>query len=141
MGLPADDTYACKIFSSESDRPWPLFATAMAYWYYIAFLMLKVLCNGLVTIPLVARQRINSRTITTARFSRVEIVGDSIDEQTLPTKEIIKDFSTMNNIILFDGVCNFCNAWVDLLLRLDTEKKFKLCALQSENGMVRRFNP
>ena len=103
------------------------------YWFYVAFLLFQVWCDGLVTTTLRARQRINLRT-----FSLVELVGDATENnQLLPTKETIKDFSTMSNVILFDGVCNFCNAWVDLLLRLDTEKKFKLCALQSENGMVR----
>mmetsp|Transcript_4345 Transcript_4345/g.4498 ORF Transcript_4345/g.4498 Transcript_4345/m.4498 type:complete len:194 (-) Transcript_4345:339-920(-) len=40
----------------------------------------------------------------------------------------------LSNIILFDGVCNFCNKWVDIMLKLDTGKKFKFCALQSEKG-------
>ena len=38
------------------------------------------------------------------------------------------------NVILFDGVCVFCNTWVDLLLRLDTKKQFKFAALQSAKG-------
>ena len=40
----------------------------------------------------------------------------------------------LSNIILFDGVCNFCNTWVDIMLKLDTGKKFKFCALQSPKG-------
>ena len=40
----------------------------------------------------------------------------------------------LSNIILFDGVCNFCNKWVDIMLQLDTGKKFKFCALQSPKG-------
>lgn len=39
-----------------------------------------------------------------------------------------------NNVILFDGVCNFCNTWVDLLLRLDVNEKFKFAPLQSNIG-------
>jgi len=38
------------------------------------------------------------------------------------------------NVILFDGVCNFCNAWVDILLRVDINKRFKFAPLQSEIG-------
>jgi len=38
------------------------------------------------------------------------------------------------NVILFDGVCNFCNTWVDILLRIDRNKKFKFAPLQSEVG-------
>lgn len=37
-------------------------------------------------------------------------------------------------IILYDGVCNFCNAWVDLLLRVDVHKRFKFAPLQSPIG-------
>ena len=37
-------------------------------------------------------------------------------------------------VILFDGVCNFCNTWVDILLRLDTKGVYKLTPLQSELG-------
>ena len=40
----------------------------------------------------------------------------------------------LTNVILFDGVCNFCNKWVDIMLQLDTGKKFKFCALQSPKG-------
>lgn len=37
-------------------------------------------------------------------------------------------------IILYDGVCNFCNAWVDLLLRIDVQKRYKFAPLQSDVG-------
>lgn len=37
-------------------------------------------------------------------------------------------------VILFDGVCNFCNAWVDILLRLDTKQVYKFAPLQSDIG-------
>jgi predicted DCC family thiol-disulfide oxidoreductase YuxK len=40
----------------------------------------------------------------------------------------------ISNVILYDGVCNFCNTWVDIMLRLDNDKKFKFCALQSSKG-------
>lgn len=42
----------------------------------------------------------------------------------------------VKNIILFDGVCNFCNKWVDLVITLDPSKKFKFCALQSSKGQA-----
>lgn len=42
--------------------------------------------------------------------------------------------STVNNVILFDGVCNFCNKWVDFLLLVDRKKVFSFTALQSESG-------
>ena len=51
----------------------------------------------------------------------------------------------MNNahyIILFDGVCNFCNFWVNFLLDRDKKDKFRFTALQSETGekLLKKFN-
>lgn len=37
-------------------------------------------------------------------------------------------------VILFDGVCNFCNFWVNVIIRNDREKKILFAALQSETG-------
>lgn len=41
----------------------------------------------------------------------------------------------MERIVLFDGVCNFCNGAVNFIIRHDRDKKFKFAALQSEKGM------
>jgi len=37
-------------------------------------------------------------------------------------------------ILLFDGYCNFCNAWVRLIVRRDTAKKILFAPLQSSVG-------
>ena len=37
-------------------------------------------------------------------------------------------------IVLFDGVCNFCNAWVNLIIRNDNKDLFRFAALKSEAG-------
>ena len=37
-------------------------------------------------------------------------------------------------ILLFDGYCNFCNAWVSLIVRRDTAKKILFAPLQSSVG-------
>lgn len=37
-------------------------------------------------------------------------------------------------IILFDGVCNFCNSTVNFILRLDKKQVFRFAALQSKAG-------
>ena len=34
-------------------------------------------------------------------------------------------------IILFDGVCNFCNFWVNFVIKRDTKDIFRFVALQS----------
>lgn len=42
----------------------------------------------------------------------------------------------MNNspVILFDGVCNLCNASVQFIIKHDTAAKYKFASLQSESG-------
>jgi predicted DCC family thiol-disulfide oxidoreductase YuxK len=37
-------------------------------------------------------------------------------------------------IILFDGVCNFCNRWVQLIIRYDKKDIFRFTPLQSVTG-------
>ncbi len=48
--------------------------------------------------------------------------------------EKIKDHPWENypRVILFDGVCNFCNASVDFVIQRDPQKKFMFGTLQSE---------
>jgi predicted DCC family thiol-disulfide oxidoreductase YuxK len=40
----------------------------------------------------------------------------------------------MSAIILFDGVCNFCNGSVNFIIERDPQKYFKFAPLQSEIG-------
>jgi len=44
----------------------------------------------------------------------------------------------MSSIVLFDGVCNFCNGAVNFIIRHDVDKKFKFTPLQSEVGQELR---
>lgn len=37
-------------------------------------------------------------------------------------------------IVLFDGVCNFCNFWVNFIIERDVKDSFRFAALQSEKG-------
>lgn len=39
-----------------------------------------------------------------------------------------------NHIVLFDGVCQFCNSSVNFIIRQDKKKLFRFAALQSEAG-------
>lgn len=41
-----------------------------------------------------------------------------------------------DQIIMFDDVCKLCNGWSRFIIRFDTQKKFKLCAVQSEEGQA-----
>lgn len=45
-------------------------------------------------------------------------------------------------IILFDGVCNFCDATVNFIIRHDKKNVFKFAALQSAAGqrLLEQFN-
>lgn len=42
--------------------------------------------------------------------------------------------SLPEHIILFDGVCNFCDSSVQWIIKRDTNKKFFFASLQSEIG-------
>ena len=39
-------------------------------------------------------------------------------------------------IILFDGICNLCNAAVQFIIRHDKKDQFRFVALQSESGIA-----
>ncbi len=38
------------------------------------------------------------------------------------------------SVILFDGVCNFCNFWVNFIIDRDRNDHFRFASLQSEYG-------
>jgi predicted DCC family thiol-disulfide oxidoreductase YuxK len=41
----------------------------------------------------------------------------------------------MSSIVLFDGVCNFCNATVNFIIRHDGDHRFRFAPLQSSVGL------
>jgi predicted DCC family thiol-disulfide oxidoreductase YuxK len=49
--------------------------------------------------------------------------------------------TTSHPIVLFDGVCNFCNGSVNFIIRRDRSKIFRFAPLQSEAGakILRQF--
>lgn len=42
--------------------------------------------------------------------------------------------NTNNPIILFDGVCNLCNRFVQFIIKRDPNARFKFASIQSESG-------
>ena len=44
------------------------------------------------------------------------------------------EWATHERLILFDGVCNWCNAWVNFTIGHDPLGKFKFGTLQSESA-------
>jgi predicted DCC family thiol-disulfide oxidoreductase YuxK len=49
---------------------------------------------------------------------------------------------TEHPIILFDGVCNFCNGAINFVLRQDKKAIFRFAALQSQAGqkLLKQYN-
>ena len=48
-------------------------------------------------------------------------------------KSLVK-ISNEHPILLFDGVCNLCNGFVQFVIERDPDAQFKFAALQSEKG-------
>ncbi|GJL64522.1 MAG: hypothetical protein NPIRA04_31760 [Nitrospirales bacterium] len=49
-------------------------------------------------------------------------------------KHNVQSWERYPRVILFDGVCNFCNATVDFVIQRDPKQKFVFGTLQSEPG-------
>lgn len=45
-----------------------------------------------------------------------------------------KEDTTVNNIILFDGECNFCNRSVQFIIKRDKRAIYKFASIQSDTG-------
>lgn len=45
-------------------------------------------------------------------------------------------------VVIFDGVCNFCNSSVNFIIRHDKKKYFRFTAIQSETGqrLMQQYN-
>ncbi|MEM6966214.1 MAG: thiol-disulfide oxidoreductase DCC family protein [Bacteroidota bacterium] len=56
-------------------------------------------------------------------------------------KELL-EISKDHPILLFDGVCNLCNGFVQFVIERDPDGKFRFAALQSEEGkqLLKHFN-
>ncbi len=52
----------------------------------------------------------------------------------MKTDASIPKIPTDKPILLFDGVCNLCNGFVQFIIRQDPRAKFRFAALQSETG-------
>jgi predicted DCC family thiol-disulfide oxidoreductase YuxK len=47
-----------------------------------------------------------------------------------------------HTIVLFDGVCNYCNGRVNFVIKRDKKDRFRFAALQSDAGkaMLKKYN-
>ncbi len=48
----------------------------------------------------------------------------------------------MKKVIIFDGVCNFCNFWVNFILDRDKKNTFLFSAVQSDSAksLLKKYN-
>lgn len=54
-------------------------------------------------------------------------MNDGFDRKSHP-------WARYEHVIVFDGACNWCNAWVNFTINHDSRKKFKFGTLQSNPG-------
>lgn len=50
------------------------------------------------------------------------------------TKQELLDYSHKHPILVFDGVCNMCNSFVQFVLKNDKDGQVRFATLQSEEG-------
>jgi predicted DCC family thiol-disulfide oxidoreductase YuxK len=74
-----------------------------------------------------------------APFFRVERLATWL--QTQKVQKLSEAASRREAVVLFDGVCNFCNGTVQFVLQRDSNTLFKFAPLQSQTAteMLRRF--
>eukprot|EP01099_Mayorella_cantabrigiensis_P006930 TRINITY_DN5944_c0_g1_i1.p1 TRINITY_DN5944_c0_g1~~TRINITY_DN5944_c0_g1_i1.p1 ORF type:complete len:187 (-),score=27.82 TRINITY_DN5944_c0_g1_i1:235-723(-) len=51
-------------------------------------------------------------------------------------EKIVSLLQTHPRLLLFDGVCNMCNGFVNFVLSKDTERLFSFASLQSNTGLL-----
>lgn len=54
--------------------------------------------------------------------------------QSSPTRQPAESEERDFAVLLFDGICNLCNGWVDFVIRRDPAGKIRFAALQSPEG-------
>ncbi|CAA0087682.1 Uncharacterised protein [Zhongshania aliphaticivorans] len=52
----------------------------------------------------------------------------------MATQDDFFELETVNNVILFDGVCKLCHAWARFIIAFDKANTFKLASVQSPEG-------
>lgn len=81
----------------------------------------------------VSKFGVNQRSVRKKASSGVVKATTSIIEEKLERKfDVFAE--DLRPVILFDGVCNFCNAGVNLVLDFDQNESFRFAALQSDVG-------
>jgi len=92
-----------------------------AMQYALALVVIGVLCgHALLTQPNHPRLKRSSQFVI-----RLQKGADGEGE---------RNPKVVRNLVLYDGVCGFCNTWVNVVLRLDRRGLIRFAALQSDYG-------
>lgn len=115
--------------------------------YGIALLVLSTMVmssllinvTGFATPPGVGQsnlqKRANPRSMKRSpKAQRSSLLALAEDTSTLP--DIARGVFEQDKrpVLLYDGVCNMCNGFVNLFLDVDKDEKFRFSALQSQTG-------
>lgn len=98
----------------------------MYFFFSIVLGVFLAPVSAFVEPPLFRRRGISSSILLTAATATRDTAAGA--------PRTVSNIANGNDVILYDGVCNFCNTWVDILLRLDVQKKFRFASLQSPIG-------
>ncbi|CAM9215786.1 unnamed protein product [Ectocarpus fasciculatus] len=114
--------------------------TAVALWL-VAIAMLSTRGQGFAAPRVVSRSghKAAPRSMTRPvmaqqqqqQSSALELVDDAAILPGIAEGVFEKD---ARPVLLYDGVCNMCNGFVNLFLDIDTDEKFRFSALQSQTG-------
>ena len=102
------------------------------YTYYILLCLFATLLSSACAFPVGRSLRNKHATPLAPLSSTATGTTDAEQSFTSPATTAVDDLD--GPVILFDGVCNFCNTWVDILLRVDVNRRFKFAPLQSDLG-------
>ena len=75
-----------------------------------------------------------SHGFRSSRRSRINQQHFMSSSSSSSSSNLLPPDDDIRNVILFDGICNFCNSWVDVLLQLDRDQRYRYCPLQSSKG-------
>lgn len=98
---------------------------------------LSTLGAGFIAVPHPIRNEF--RAVPHSMMMRplmVQSPGLELVEDAAKLPGIAKDVFEQDTrpVLLYDGVCNMCNGFVNLFLDIDRDKKFRFSALQSQTG-------
>ena len=90
--------------------------------------------NGDVGNTVRASSHVTHLPMAKQRSAPLDVVDDTTDTAGLADVARAVFAEDKRPVLLYDGVCNMCNGFVNRFLDIDKEEKFRFSALQSETG-------